>query len=144
MSRRLWSRLQRGEDSSYEFTMAIVPIIAVILMIAFATLVRASQMPIWMAATECARSATATRSESVGREQGEQAAIDSLRGNSIQITAVTVEITGDWTPDSPVTCRVSYNIDTSGVAGFAELTGGRVPMSAEVTLRMEPYKSKWN
>lgn len=142
--KRLARRSERGEDTSFEFTAVILPIVLMILLITFATLVRSSQMPAWMAATECARAAVATEDEGLGREQGEQAAVDSLVGNSIQVKNVRITITGDWTPDTPVACRVSYDIDTSTLAFFAELTGGAVPMVAQVVLRTEPYKSKWH
>jgi hypothetical protein len=139
-----WLRqAERGEDTTYEFTVWIVPIVIMILLIAFATLVRAAQMPAWSAASECARAAIATLDESLGRTQGTRAAFDSLRGNFIKATAATVTIAGNWTPNSSVTCRVSYDIDLSELAGFNDLTGGAIPMSAEVTLRVEPYKSRW-
>ena len=145
-SSALWilRQAERGEDSTFEFTTAIVPITVMILLIAFATIVRSAQMPAWMAASECARAAVATLTESKGRQDAEQAAVDSLSGNQISSTSVQIVITGDWTPSSLVSCSVSYAIDVSGVAGFAELTGGSIPMTAQVALRMEPYKSKWH
>lgn len=141
---RQWLRqAERGEDQSFEFTSVIVPIMIMIMLIAFGTLVRAAQMPVWTAASECARMGIASADETSGRQQAEEAALASLTGNAINISSVDIDITGDWTPNSPVTCRVSYDIDISGIAGFAELTGGRVPVLAEVTLRTEPFKSKW-
>ncbi|MCL5997317.1 MAG: hypothetical protein M1546_14860 [Chloroflexi bacterium] len=141
--RSFWRQAERGEDAAYEFTAAIVPIMIMIMLIAFATLARASQMPVWMAATECARAAAATRDETTARQQAEQAALDSLAGNVSSVSTVQVDISGDWTPGSQVTCRVSYDIDVSGIAFMAEITGGRLPTVAEVTLRLEPYKSRW-
>jgi Flp pilus assembly protein TadG len=139
-----WSaRAERGEDESYEFTVVIVPIVVMILLIAFATVVRAAQMPVWAAASACAREAIASADETIGRNQGERAAWNSLNGNVINASAVQVVITGTWAPNTPVTCQVSYNIDVSGIVGFNEMTGGSVPMSAQVTLRTEPYKSRW-
>ena len=134
---------ERGEESVVEFTVASVPIMIMVLLIAFVTVVRSAQMPVWTAAGECARAAVATMDESLGREQAERAARDSLAGNSISATSIQVDIVGVWRPESTVTCQVTYDIDVSGIAGFAELTGGRVPMSAEVTLRIEPHKSRW-
>ena len=134
---------ERGEDQSFEFTVVIMPIVVMILLIAFATVVRAAQMPVWSAASMCAREAIASADESVGRQQAKQAAYDSLAGNAISASLVNVDITGDWTPGTDVTCRVSYNIDVSGIQGFAEWTGGYVPVVASVSLRAEPNKSRW-
>ena len=135
--------LERGDAESFEFTVSMVPITVMILLIAFATLVRAAQMPAWMAATECARAATSTQNEALGREQAERAARDALSGNPVRASSSLILITGEWAPNAPVTCRVSYNIDVSAIPGFAELTGGNVPVVTEVTLRIEPYKSRW-
>ena len=121
----------------------IVPMVLVILMITFATLVRTAQMPVWTAASECAREGIASASETIGRRQAENAALKSLAGYAIDPTSVQVKITGDWTLDSTVSCYVGYNIDTSKLAFFAELTGGHVSMAAEVTLHPEPHKSRW-
>ncbi len=140
---RFLQRVESGEDSSFEFTTLIVPMILMILLVAFATIVRASQMPIWTAASECAHGAISSETESVGRAQGTQAAMDSLQGNAIDQSSVQVLISGNWVPDSPITCEVKYNIDVHNLAFVSELTGGYVPMSAQITLRMEPYKSKW-
>jgi Flp pilus assembly protein TadG len=134
---------ERGEDTSFEFTVAMVPLTMMILIIAFTSIVRSAQMPLWSATSECARMAVATEIEATGRARGEEAARALLEGYFIKPGSVQVNITGDWTPDSVVTCRVSYDIDVSGIAGFAELTGGRVPMSAEVSLRVETHKSQW-
>jgi Flp pilus assembly protein TadG len=134
---------ERGDETNFEFTAVVIPLMSMILLIAFASVVRAAQMPAWMAASECARAAIATQDEELGREQAERAAIDSLSGNPIYAATVRVDITGDWTPNSLISCRVSYDIDVSGIAGFAEATGGSVPMVAEVGLRIEPHKSRW-
>ena len=134
---------ERGEDSSLEFNTLVVPIILMILLVAFASIVRAAQMPIWNAASECARQAVASQTEATGRRQATDAALASLNNNAIDPTSVEIIITGDWTPNSPINCLVNYNIDVSNIAFISELTGGFVPMSAQVTLRTEPFKSKW-
>ncbi len=134
---------ERGEDSSFEFTTLVVPIILMILLVAFASIVRAAQMPIWNAASECARQAVASQTEATGRRQGTDAALASLNNNAIDPTSVEIIITGAWVQNSSITCQVNYNIDVSNLAFIYELTGGVVPMSAQVTLRTEPFKSKW-
>jgi hypothetical protein len=143
LRRPLLRALECGDDQTFEFTVAVVPIVAMIMLIAFATVVRAAQMPAWMAASECARQAIASVDEATGRAQAERAALDSLYANAIDPSTIRISITGDWTPNSIVSCQVSYGINVSNIAGFSELTGGRVPVVAEVALRVEPFKSRW-
>jgi hypothetical protein len=120
-----------------------MPLILMILLVAFATIVRATQMPIWTAASECAHEAIVSLTENIGRAQATQAALDSLHSNAIDATSVVINITGTWEPNTPITCQVQYNIDVHNLAFISEVTGGYIPMSAQVTLRTEPYKSKW-
>ena len=136
--------LERGEDTSFEFVLSLVPIMILILAIAFVVVVRASQMPAWSAASDCARAAIATLDENIGRQQAMLAAQQSLYGNSINATDGQILITGTWSPGSQVTCKVSYDIDVSWIGFLSDVTGGKVPVSASVTMIVEPYKSDWN
>lgn len=115
----------------------------VIVIIAFATVVRASQMPAWSAASECARMAVATVSPSIGAAQAREAASQSLRGNTLRALNTQIQVTGTWAPGALVTCRVSYDIDVSGMFGIGDLVGGKIPIVAQVSLRVEPNKSRW-
>ena len=142
-ARRVLRNAERGEDTSFEFTAGIFPLIMMILIIAFVTIVRSSQMPAWSAASECARAAVASRDPNQGDAQARRAAVNSLEGNNISGNSAQINISGSWAPGSNVTCQVSYDIDVSGIMGFSELTGGKVPMSVSVSLRVEPYKSVW-
>jgi hypothetical protein len=141
---RVWRQAERGEDTSFEFVAAIGPIVIMILTIAFVVVVRASQMPAWSAAANCARAAVATLDESIGRQQALNAAQQSLLGNSINATNSQIAISGNWSPGAQVTCRVSYDVDVSWIGLFAEMMGGKVPVQASVTMSVEPYKSNWN
>ena len=122
---------ERGEDSSFEFTVMIVPMMLMMSLIAFATLVRASQVPAWTAASECARAAIATLDEDIG--------------NFIRAAGLNVDVNyGAWERGSTVTCRVNYAIDLDGVVLMDSFfPGNKVPMSAEVSLRVERFKSRW-
>ncbi len=115
-----------------------------ILAIAFVVVVRASQMPAWSAASDCARAAIATLDENIGRQQAILAAEQSLYGNSINAMDGQILVTGTWSPGSQVTCKVSYDIDVSWIGFLSDVTGGKVPVSASVTMVVEPYKSNWN
>jgi hypothetical protein len=140
---RLARALERGEDQGFEFTVAIVPMVMVVVLIAFATVVRASQMPAWNAAGDCARMAVATVNPSIGAAQARQAAVQSLNGNSIRALNAQITVSGDWTPGSTVTCSVAYDIDVTGMIGIGDFVGGRIPVLAQVSLRVEPNKSRW-
>jgi len=137
---------ERGEDLSFEFTVMIVPMVLMMSLIAFASLVRASQVPAWTAASECARAAIATLDQDIGVAQGERAAMNSLKGNFIRATDLSIDVEfGDWDRGSTVTCRVNYNIDLDGVVLMDSFfPGNKVPMSAEVSLRVERWKSRWD
>lgn len=139
----MYRALERGEDQGFEFTAVIIPIMMMIVLIGFSTVVRASQMPAWSAAGECARMAVATVNPSIGAAQARRAAVQSLNGNTIRALNPQIIVTGNWAPGSTVTCSVSYDIDVSGLLGIGGLVGGRIPVSAQVSLRVDPYKSRW-
>ena len=134
---------ERGDGSAFEFTVAIIPLVMMLVLIAFTSIVRASQMPAWSAASECARAAVATMDPSLGATQARRAATNSLIANNISASAATITITGDWTPGGSVTCRVAYDIDVSVVLGLANVTNGTIPMVVSITLLVEPNKSSW-
>jgi hypothetical protein len=135
--------LECGEDEAFEFTTLVVPLVIMIMLIAFATLVRSKQMPAWSSASECARIAIESLDPDVGKRQGVDAAKSMLAGNYVNPATAQIEVTGTWDPDTPVTCSVSYAIDVSDIPAIAELTGGAVQVSGSVTLRTEPFKSRW-
>ena len=143
--RTLLKNAERGEDASFEITVAIIPMMMMIALIVFATLVRSSQVPAWTAASECARASITTLNSSIGVKQGVEAGWNSLRGNFINTSTAAVNVTyGSWTRGSDVTCTVSYNIDLSSITLLNGIVpGNSLPMQAQVTLRIEPTKSKW-
>ena len=139
---------ERGEDAGFEFTYMVLPMAMMITLIAAVTLVRSSQLPLWTAATECARAAVATLDESIGTRQGEEAGMNSLLGNGISAASVpSVDITlgpDGWARGKPLTCEVRYTINTGGVPGFSNKFPTGIPMSASVTLPIDPWKSQWD
>jgi hypothetical protein len=139
----LAKQTERGEDTAFEFVFAIAPIIILLVTIAFAVIVRAAQEPAWSAAYECARAAVATTDPDLGQQQGEEAARNSLAGNSVNSLGTYITLDGDWSPNSSISCVVGYDIDVSWISIFAGITKGKVPIAAKVTLRVDPYKSNW-
>jgi len=143
--RPFWKNVERGEDASFEITVAIVPLMMMIALIVFATVIRTSQVPAWTAASECARASIATLDPSIGVAQGKAAGWNSLHGNYINTSSASVNVSySSWTRGSDVTCSVSYSIDLSGITILDGLIpGNALPMQAQVTLRIEPDKSSW-
>lgn len=145
--RVLLKNAERGEDTSFEFTAAMLPMAVMITLIAMTTLVRSSQVPLWTAALACVRAAATTLDPTIGVDQGEAAGMNSLLNNNISASSQPiVNVThGEWRRGNPVTCEVNYTIDVSGIPGFSELVpGGGYPMSASVTLPIDPFKSQWD
>ncbi|HEY3342473.1 MAG TPA: hypothetical protein VGK81_10660 [Anaerolineae bacterium] len=140
----LCASAERGEDTSFEFVTAMVPIVIMILLIAFVVIVRGSQMPAWSAASDCARAAVATLDESIGRQQAMLAARQSLIGNSISAMDSFITINGSWNPGDKVTCQVAYDVDVSWIEFLNVVTKGKVLIYASATMTVEPYKSNWN
>lgn len=146
--RVLLKNAERGEETSFEFTVFVLPILMMIILIAMTTLVRSSQLPVWTAATACARAAIVTLDERIGRDQGTTAALNSLLSNNISASAapdVVISVPKDWLRSKPLICTVTYNIDVSAIPGFSSMVpGGVVPVEATVELNIEGFKSKWD
>lgn len=145
--RILLRNAQRGEESSFEFTVMLLPMTMMITLIAVVTLVRASQLPVWTAATACARAGIATLDESIGTRQAEAAGMNSLIANNISATSapvVTVSTPDGWMRGKPLVCTVSYNINAGIIPGFSDDYPSGIPVSAEVELNIEGFKSKWD
>ena len=140
---------ERGDDASFEFTVAIVPLMLMVCLIAFATVIRSAQMPAWTAASECARAGIATLDPAIGKAQAEDAGNKSLHGNylsgSVGAAHIVQPDAANWKRGADLTCRVNYNINVSGILMLEGLLPGNVlPMQVDVTLKIEPYKSAWS
>ena len=141
------SRLERGDAESIPFLTSLPILVALVTMIAVGSVALPIRPLIWSAARECARWAAESIDEATGTAQGLRAAQEVLTGSNMQRGTWTVTVTHAgpfWTRDVPVTCRVDYNVDLSGfgVAGFFA-PAVTVPMSTEVTFRIQPFKSRW-
>lgn len=145
MSSRAWRRrLERGEAETAEFTLAIVPLLLLVMLIAVTTLIRPAQLPVFFAARECARAASVSLNQNIALQQGIEAAASSLRGNSLSTAQASVSVWADgaWQRGDPVTCRVSYQMDVSRVPMVGGVFGV-VAAEAEASARIEPGKSRW-
>jgi Flp pilus assembly protein TadG len=145
MNSRAWRRrFERGEAETAEFTLAIVPLLILVMLIAVTTLIRPAQLPVFFAARECARAASVSLNQAIALQQGIEAAANSLRGNSLSTAQASVSVWSDgaWQRGDPVTCRVSYQIDVSRVPMVGAVFGV-VASEAEASARIEPGKSRW-
>lgn len=137
-------RLERGEAETAEFTLAVIPLLILVMLIAAAALIRPAQLPVFFAARECARAASVSLNHSLGLEQGIEAAVASLRGNSLSTAQASVSVWADgaWRRGDPVTCQVRYQIDVSTLP-MVGAAFGVVNAEAEASARIEPGKSRW-
>lgn len=145
--RTLLRNVQRGEESSFEFTVMVLPMAMMITLIAVVTLVRGSQLPLWTAATACARAGITTLDESIGIRQAEEAGMNSLTANNIGATnepSVDVSTPQGWARGKPLICTVSYTINAGTVPGFSDNFPSGVPVTASVEQTIEGYKSQWD
>ena len=163
---RVLRRAQQGEDATFEFTVMVVPMVALVFMIGFVTIYWASRLPARAAASDCARAAVATLNQNVGVIQGEKAGRLSLAGNNINSSDtdpnVVIQVTpntGGWRRGDEVTCTVRYtihlaNTSTTAVAApgsFEQLLTG-IPAGVDpaalviverVKMKVDPLKSNW-
>ncbi|MBX7213563.1 MAG: hypothetical protein K1X39_06050 [Thermoflexales bacterium] len=142
---RAWRRcLERGEAETAEFTIAIVPMVLLISLIAAAAIIRPAQLPALFAAQACARAASVSLDSSIGVRQGIQAAADSLTGNNLATAQASIRVwsAGPWERGASVTCAIAYHVDVSGLP----LVGGAfgvIDIAAQSSARIEPSKARW-
>lgn len=148
--RRATRAAERGDADTFEFVVGVLPIAMMLALIGAVTIIRPAQLPVWIAARECARMASATLSESIAVDQGTRAAVNSLQNNPLAGVAIgNGNVFVDYNPNNlgdprgeTVTCRVNYTLEL----GTLPLVGGlfgAVPLDASVTMIIEPLKSDW-
>ncbi len=141
---------ERGDADTFEFVVGVLPIAMMLALIGAVTIIRPAQLPVWIAARECARMASATLNESIAVDQGTRAAVNSLVNNPLAgVTIGNGNVFVDYNPNNlsdprgeTVTCRVNYTLEL----GTLPLVGGlfgSVPLDASVTMIIEPLKSDW-
>ena len=152
---------ERGNDTTFEFTVWVVPLVTMVFLIGVVVIYWSSRLPVRAAAVDCARAAIATLKESVGVNQGEEAGLQSLHKNNINAQNATVEVTtgGGWSRGDAVTCTVRVKIDLGnnqprpapGSFTFLDLLlsptssigSDGIEIVEAVTMHIEPLKSNW-
>lgn len=134
-------RCERGHASSIEFIWFVPILAAIISLIAYTVLARSAQIPVWTAARECARVASATTKAGRGTALGAQAALGSLAGNNLSVERATVSVQHGGGRSASVTCTVSYSagLGTLPLSGWFGIDVFSVQSS--YTLLAEPFRS---
>lgn len=82
-------RFERGDATTVEFQTFAPVLVALVGLIAFTALARSAQIPLWAAARECAREASAYLDVGLSRSRGASAAWGSLSGTTSMSRALS-------------------------------------------------------
>jgi hypothetical protein len=138
--------LERGDGGdSFEFTLGIIPVTMMMLIIGAVTIIRPAQLPVWIAARECARASAATLNATIGTNQGREAALNSLRGNpltGVDVGGISISASHAGVRGGNAQCTVRYQIDVSTLPMVGGVFGS-FPIESRVTMVIDPYKSRW-
>ncbi len=134
-------RAERGHASSIEFIWFVPILTAMIGLIAYTVLARSAQIPVWVAARECARVASTTIEAGRGSALGTQAAMGSLMGNNLHYERATVSVQHGGGRSASVTCRVSYSVGLGGLPMASWFGVDVFSVQSSYTLLAEPYRS---
>ena len=145
------SKQSHLRDERGQSTVSTFPLIALVLVLflgitAFVVKVRPAQLTVLAAARACARQGVSTLNQYRGLTQAQIAGRETLQTRHLDAAKATVEVTtvGPWDRWTAVQCTVSYPVDVRRVP-FAVLFAGRpeIDLEATYTLRVDPYKSRW-
>ncbi len=140
-------RLEQGQSATALFLMLVIPLLLVIDIIAAVAIARPAQIDISTAARECARSATTSLNETIGKHQGMMVAEQTLRGagygskNNMQ---VNVSAPGGWGRGAAVDCSVSMQVPFGGFGLIgALLHQPRLTIRGKAEAEIEAWRSDW-
>jgi hypothetical protein len=144
---RLFQNLERGDGDTYEFITGIIPLTMLLVLIAAVAIVRPAQLPVWIAARDCARVLTTTLEEDIAESQAYRTARASLSNMPLaRVTNVNINpvynVTGGDPRNGFSECTVSYTIPLADIPMVGGLFGD-VPMDATVRMKIDPLKSDW-
>jgi hypothetical protein len=141
-------QFERGDGgSSFEFIWGVVVVAMMVMFIAAVTIIRPTQLPVWIAARECARNASATIDSARGVSQGQEAGSRSLIGNYLAGATPSVSVTRhDGIQGGLTTCVVNYTVtavDNIPLVGGIFAASPARQVRAEVTMEIDPHKAFW-
>lgn len=101
-----------------------------------------THLAVLTAANDCATAAAQTLDPGQGHFQGVSAAQETLASFRVRQGAAAITVSGVWTRGSPVTCRIGYEVDLSGIPMAASFN---LPTDIEYTVSLpaQAYKSTW-
>lgn len=134
--------LERGDATTVEFQTFAPVLVALVGLITFTALARSAQIPLWAAARECAREASAYQDIGLSQSRGASAAWGSLSGNSLDASRAVVQVSAHGGPGSDVTCTVTYRVALQGLPMAAWFNGGLLDLRATSVMRVERHKSR--
>jgi hypothetical protein len=139
--------LERGDGgSSFEFIWGVVVVAMMVMFIAAVTIIRPTQLPVWIAARECARNASATVDAARGISQGWEAGNRSLIGNYLGGATPNISVSHAGIHGGNTTCIVTYTVTAVDniplIGGIFASSPARV-VRAEVTMKIDPHKAFW-
>jgi hypothetical protein len=143
-------KIERGDGDVFEFIIGVLPLLMLTFLIAGVAIIRPLQLPVWNAARECARMASATLDPARGVTQGVSTGMSALSRSlfgGVSGGAITVNYTPSVAGKTNarghfVTCTATYEIDMTSLPIAGDLFGV-VPFESRVTMRVEPIKSDW-
>ncbi len=146
--RRVRRRLESGYSSTVTFLMLVIPLLLVIDVIAAVTIARPAQINVSTAARECARMATTSLDETIGRHQGEMVAERTLQGagySSRNNIHIKIAAPGGWSRGAAVNCSISLNVPFGGFGLIGAMVHQpRLTVRGEAQASLEAWRSDWS
>ena len=135
-------RFEHGDAEVFGLLSFAPVLVALITLLAFTAVVRSAQVPVFAAARECARVASAYLDPASGAAAGRAAAAASLDGNQISVEGRAMAVVGHSGPGSNVTCTVRHRIALRGLtmAGWVGLQ--EIDVTSSASSQVERHKSR--
>ena len=134
--------IERGDAEVFGLLSFAPVLVALVALIAYAAVARAAQVPVFAAARECVREASAYLNTARANEAGNAAAWGSLLGNHINAGLASVSIGGHAGPGSEVTCTVRYRIDLDNLPMASWLGTRAFNVQSTASAKVELHKSR--
>ncbi len=136
-------RLERGAVETYEFIVFAPMLVLLLAMIAAAAAVRSAEVPVWAAARECARVASASARGGASLARGAVVGRRSLVASGFDSARAQIRVSGGGSRGAAVTCSIDYNIALDGLPmAWAFGANHSIDVRASATLLTEAYRSE--
>ena len=136
---------ERGQGQALTLVFVIFFLALLLGLGVFVAHVQPVKVAVHAAACNCARMAVETLSENRGPDQGYAAAVQTMAHQNFDVKGLEVIFERNtWDRGETIACRVRYAVAVDWIP-FVKLfyENGAVPLEGVSTLRIEPYKSRW-